>query len=457
MFITIEQSIQKVKNDARNDSKASLVLLIYKTTSTFNGESQLTGSSVNKIFGGAMLVTGTCIGAGMLGLPISTAASGFYPSALAFLLCWVMMTFSALLMLEVSLWYPEETNLITMAKSTLGKAGESIAWVCYVLFLYALMAAYTSGAAGIIGDGLTKLGLNAKWGIWIIVSLFALVVYIGANCVDWVNRVLMICLVGAYFALVFNVVPQVSPAMLSEGHAKFLFSTAPLIVTSFGFHLLIPSLKNYMHGDVKGLRLAIILGSLLPLAVYLLWELLVLGVIPVSGEKGLIAMMNAEKSSGRQAVVELTQLLSQMLQNKHISIFVSGFALSAILTSFIGVALGLFDFFADGFHIKKSLLGKLILAFLTFLPPVLIAIYCPQFLLALHYAGMFAAVLLIIYPVLMVWWGRYRLNIASGYRVMGGKTLLIIILLFGLSVILLEALDHLKLLPVPFVQERLFE
>lgn len=417
----------------------------------------MTGSSINRIFGGAMLVSGTCIGAGMLGLPISTAASGFYPSAMAFVFCWFMMTFSALFMLEVSLWYPEETNLITMARSTLGKVGESIAWISYVLFLYALMAAYTSGAAGLLADSLLKMGLNPKWGMWIIIALFGLVVYLGAKWVDGVNRLFMIVLVGTYVALVFHVVPQVSPHLLSTGHPKFLFSTAPLLVTSFGFHLLIPSLKNYMHGDVKALRTAIILGSLLPLAVYLLWELLILGVVPVTGDQGLVAMMNAEKSSGRQAVVELTQLLSQILQNHRITFFVSTFALSAILTSFIGVALGLFDFFADGFRIQKTLVGKLILAFLTFLPPILIAIYCPQFMRALHYAGMFAAVLLVIYPVLMVWWGRYRLNIASGYRVIGGKPLLLITLVFGLSVILLEGLTHLDILPVPFVQERLIE
>ncbi|HRE32038.1 MAG TPA: aromatic amino acid transport family protein, partial [Candidatus Berkiella sp.] len=246
---------------------------------------------------------------------------------------------------------------------------------------------------------LTKLGLNAKWGIWIIVSLFGLVVYLGAKWVDGVNRVMMLFLIAAYFTLVYNVVPQVSPALLNEGHPKFLFSTAPLLVTSFGFHLLIPSLKNYMHGDIKGLRRAIIGGSLLPLVVYLLWELLILGVVPVSGEKGLVAMMQAEKNSGRQAVVELTQLLSQILNNHRINLLVGSFAISAILTSFIGVALGLFDFFADGFHIKKTMVGRLVLAVLTFMPPVLIAIYCPQFLLALHYAGMFAAVLLIIYPV----------------------------------------------------------
>src|SRR5579872_4553273 len=99
-------------------------------------------SSVNKIVGGAMLVAGTCIGAGMLGLPVSTAAGGFFPSVGAFFFCWFMMLMSALFMLEVSLWYPEETNFITMAKSTLGRKGEIVAWCAYVLFLYAIMTAY---------------------------------------------------------------------------------------------------------------------------------------------------------------------------------------------------------------------------------------------------------------------------------------------------------------------------
>jgi tyrosine-specific transport protein len=416
----------------------------------------LAGASINRIFGGAMLVSGTCIGAGMLALPVSTAAAGFYPSALTFFFCWLMMTISAFLMLEVSLWYPEETNLITMAKSTLGKPGEIIAWVTYVLFLYALMTAYTSGAAGIIGKMLGHFGFEESLGLWIVVVIFATIVYFGARTVDWANRIMMVGLIGAYIVLVGNVIPKVSPQMLGDGHAKYLWTTGPLLVTSFGFHLLIPSLKNYLGSNLKALRWSILLGSLLPLVVYLLWEILVLGVIPVKGESGLVAILHAEHTTGKQAVIELTQLLSDILKNPKITLFAAIFGLCAMLTSFIGVALGLFDFFADGFHIKKTVVGKFTLALLTFFPPVLMALFYPRFITALHYAGFFAAILLVIFPALMVWWGRYRLNIASGYRVMGGRPLVLFALLFGLSVIVLEVLHRLDKLPTPLAETNLF-
>ncbi len=412
--------------------------------------------SLNKIFGGAMLVSGTCIGAGMLALPVSTAAGGFYPSSMLFVFCWLMMTLSAFLMLEVSLWYPQETNLITMAKSTLGKGGEIIAWITYVLFLYALMTAYTSGAAGIIGKILGKMGFDESMGLWVTVIIFAAIVYFGARSVDWANRIMMVGLIGAYVALVSHVVPKVSPELLNEGHAKYLWTTGPLLVTSFGFHLLIPSLKNYLNSDVKSLRWSIFLGSLLPLIVYLLWELLVLGVIPVKGEQGLVAILVAEHHTGKQAVIEVTQLLSHLLQNPRITLLAGIFGLCAMLTSFIGVALGLFDFFADGFQIKKTVKGKFSLAVLTFLPPVLFALFYPRFITALHYAGFFAAILLVIFPAMMVWWGRYRLNLATGYRVWGGRFAILVTFAFGVGVIVLEILHRMHKLPTPLTEPHLF-
>lgn len=416
----------------------------------------MTGTSINKIFGGALLVSGTCIGAGMLALPVATAAAGFGPSLLAFIFCWFLMTLSAFLMLEVSLWYPIDTNLITMAKSTLGRTGELIAWCTYVLFLYALMTAYTAGAAGIIGNALAKMGIDESWGIWIVVAIFATIVYLGAQWVDWANRIMMIGLIGAYVLLTASIVPHVSVEMLSEAQAKYLWTTAPLLVTSFGFHLLIPTLKNYLSSDVKALRWSILLGSLLPLLVYLIWEILIIGVIPVKGESGLVAILHAEHFSGKQAVIELTQLLNDILKNEQVTLFARIFGLCALLTSFIGVSLGLFDFFADGFLIKKTFKGKFSLAVLTFLPPVLMAIFYPRFITALHYAGFFAAILLVIFPALMVWWGRYRLQIASGYRVIGGKPVVILTLLFGFSVIVLEILHRLNKLPTPLAEMHLF-
>jgi tyrosine-specific transport protein len=190
--------------------------------------------------------------------------------------------------------------------------------------------------------------------------------------------------------------------------------------------------------------------------VYLLWEVIVLGVVPVDTEQGLVAMMHAEHTVGKQAVTELPQLLSDILHNAKVTMVAQLFALCAILTSFIGVALGLFDFFADGFHIPKNHVGKVKLAFLTFLPPILMVLYYPSFLTALHYAGFFAAILLVIFPALMVWWGRYVLKTAAGYQVAGGRWVVILTLVFGFAVIALEILNRINILPSPLHEVHLF-
>src|SRR5579872_4381612 len=95
-----------------------------------------------KLLGGIFLVAGTCIGGGMLGLPIVTAECGLTNSIILFGICWALMTYSAFTTLEVALKFPLHTNLITMAKETLGKYGEIGCWTIYLFFLYALVSAY---------------------------------------------------------------------------------------------------------------------------------------------------------------------------------------------------------------------------------------------------------------------------------------------------------------------------
>jgi tyrosine-specific transport protein len=54
-----------------------------------------------------------------------------------------------------------------------------------------------------------------------------------------------------------------------------------------------------------------------------------------------------------------------------------------------------------------------------------------------------------IFPVLMVWMGRYRLGYGKGWRVPGGKPLLIMTFIFFASVLLVETSMKLGLLNNP--------
>ena len=72
------------------------------------------------------LVGGTCVGGGMLALPVSTSMIGFGPSLVVMVLAWLFMTATGLLILEVNLWMKkEDSHMVTMASRMLGKGGTS--------------------------------------------------------------------------------------------------------------------------------------------------------------------------------------------------------------------------------------------------------------------------------------------------------------------------------------------
>lgn len=110
-------------------------------------------------------------------------------------------------------------------------------------------------------------------------------------------------------------------------------------------------------------------------------------------------------------------------------------------TSFLSVSLSLSDFLADGLKVQKQGGGNFLIYTLTFGPPLLIVLFYPDvFLRSLSYAGISCLILMMLLPLLMVWRGRYHHELVhEGYRVGGGKPLLltlitIAIIMIGLSI-----------------------
>ncbi|MDI1352688.1 MAG: aromatic amino acid transport family protein, partial [bacterium] len=210
----------------------------------------------SKLIGGILLIVGTSIGGGMLALPVSTAEVGFCNSLFFLVFCWLIMTAGALLVLEVNLRLPPGSNMISMAKSTLGLPGQIIAWITYLFLLYTLLAAYISGGSDVFNSLLEKVHLNFPTSITAIIftALFSLIVYKGIRSVDYVNRGLMFGKLGVYILLVAIISPHVSPLGLIGGSARAFTGTLMILVTSFGFSSIFPSLRDYFEDDFYTLR-----------------------------------------------------------------------------------------------------------------------------------------------------------------------------------------------------------
>lgn len=375
------------------------------------------------LIGGTLLVAGTSIGGGMLALPVMTSLGGFLPSLVIYVLCWLFMMATGLLLLEAALWTEGETNLVSMATRTLGKAGKISAWILYIFLFYSLTLAYMVG-----GGNLTLDILHLAWPAWsgplLFTCLFAPFVYVGAKLVGQLNAIMMIGLIATFVIFVILGAPYVKTEQLHYRNWSLALIALPISFTSFAYQGIVPTLVSYFHRDVWRARTAIIIGSFIPLIAYVIWQWLILGIVPTFGPGGLAEALER----GENAV----QPLDNFIQNPLVYDIAKGFAFFALLTSFLGVALGLVDFVADGLQVKKTPFSKVWLCLLVFIPPLLVALRFPHiFLLALDYAGgLGCALLLGLLPVLMVWVGRYHLHLTSEYSLPGGKKTLLLLTAF---------------------------
>lgn len=379
------------------------------------------------ILGGVLLVAGTSIGAGMLALPVVTAEGGFLPAFFVYLLCWFFMTCTGLLLLELCLKLPPDSNLITMASTYLGLPGKIFAWALYLFLFYCLSVAYISGGGGLLNSW---LGLDLPLCQLLFVAVLGTFVYFGARTVDRINLFLMAGLILTYLAFVVLGLPHVNLTRLLPTNWNASLLALPVIFTSFSYQGIIPSLTTYLKRDARKVRIAIIGGTSLAFFIYLLWEFLILGIIPIEG-------LHQAKELGQTAVAPLKDHVIA----SNITFIGQAFAFCAIATSFLGVTLGLFDFLADGLTLTKKGMRKVLLAAITFLPPLAISLINPSlFIVALVFAGGIGCALLLGFlPTLMVWIARYRHEgHSSALQLFGGRAMLVLLFLFVLFELIVE-------------------
>lgn len=343
--------------------------------------------------GGTLIIAGTSIGAGMLGLPVLTGPSGFFPSLAVLVLAWAFMVITGCLFAELALLHKEDANILTMAERALGKAGKAFAWIVYLFFFYSLLVAYFVGGGNLIADFFNGSLSSA---ILFFSLIFIGVVACGKKVVDPCNKMCMVGLFIAYVAFVCIGAKATESSRLFHHDLGSIWMSFPIAFAAFGYQGTIPTLASWMGYERRSLYMAIIAGTFLTFAIYIVWQWLILGIVPVDGPHGI---MEAIKE-GHDAVYPL-----QFFTNNH-AIFVIGrvFAFFAIATSFLGVGIALVDFWADGLGIKtRGTSKKLILLTLAFAPSFLFSIFYPHiFLAALSFAGGFGSALLLgLLPLLM--------------------------------------------------------
>ena len=126
-------------------------------------------------------------------MPLAAAGVGFAVTLGLLFTLWALMCYTALLLLEVYQHVPADMGLGSLAARYLGRYGQWVTGFCMLFLLYALTAAYISGAGELLASSLNQWldwQLPPAAGVLLFTALGGAVVCIGTSLVDLFNRFL---------------------------------------------------------------------------------------------------------------------------------------------------------------------------------------------------------------------------------------------------------------------------
>lgn len=389
------------------------------------------------VWWGAMIICGTVVGAGMFTLPVVMAGAWFGWAMMLLLIGWGGMLLSGLLFMRVSLTYPPGAGYDTLTKDLLGRGWAALNGLSILFVLGILTYAYISASGPVYQHSISQLGLpiSTAEAKVLLTLCVAVVVWLGTT---GVSRLMTFCVLAKILLLIVlfgGLLTQVNvPSLLSgpaagERYWPYALGVLPFCLASFGYHGNITGLVNYYGGNKQNITRALVLGTLLSLALYLFWLTSTMGNLPRDAFPEIV------KQGG-----DIAALMAGLRAHLHVNalaLMMSIFSHFAVIASFLGVTAGLFDFIADRLGFGNSSVARLKTASLTFLPPLLASIWWPNgFVAAIGFAGLFATLWAVIIPALLAWKSQQRCSLA-----------VVLLLVFGAMNILAWLLSWFGVLP----------
>jgi len=373
---------------------------------------------MNRQLGAIALVAGTCIGSGMIALPLMLSKLGLIPSLGLMLITWLVMYYSAFISLELNLQAGQGLSLGALGQRYSGRLAASLGYGSIKLLSYALLSVFLYGGTSVLQDLLaTQWAWHLNFATLLLgFTLFsALLLSLPLKWVDYLNRFLFLGLLLAVFALIAGLVSQIRWSHLPlwsphQYHWQDWRLVIPVVFTSFGFQVIFHTLTHYCRQHVRMLKRAFFWGSLIPALVYAIWTCSVLSVIHHNQPSFYQHLVHHHVDVG-----DLVYHLSRIAQWPSLKLVVWWVSFLAILTSVIGVGVGLCDSLRASIHQKLSRSSKgfahALATLITILPAYLVASLVPDaFINMLGFAGMILSVIAIGLPLYLLYRAKFTIR-----------------------------------------------
>jgi tyrosine-specific transport protein len=316
------------------------------------------------------------------------APSGFVPSATALVGVWAYFLVESFVVVEclltarsISKNKEEHPGIAAAAKSAFGTIGEAAVVVLLVLLIEATLVSQISRAGALFPSSYYRLGCSA-------VALSVAAIVFGGprgSFVPTINSGLTVVFCVMAVVLFGAGAPAADWSRLTTTAANGGWSSLPRAIPTFlqllVYGEILPTVCRLLQYQVGPIRLAIVLGSILPLGLEVGWAALGIGLIPTTTTVAVGDPVAALLAAGGPVQAPLLILAG-----------------TAILTTIIGSYLALQSTLEDLFPVRRrpSRRRRLVAATSIVAPALAIASISPDlFLRAIDFAGS--------YPVLLLW------------------------------------------------------
>ena len=369
---------------------------------------------MKKLVHSVCLIFGTCVGAGLVALPMLAVHLGIWLSAIIIAAMVYIAWRSSMMTVDLNALRGMPSSIVCLSEVYSGKKAFGVTLTSFYILSFSLLTVYFSCVADIIKTfchfGQTTGILVCGCGLFGVLSLKTRVfsqlntIFVGLLMVVIVVAIFQTCTDGRL--------------KLPEGslQAKELWAFLPVIFTSFGVQNVCHTIYRYLDGDKRKIRLAFFIGILLPAVVYVAWIACVLQTI-ASHDAAFYQRLQAHQVS----VGELIAFLCSCSRYPSLGLSLKLLTLFAVITSAVGIAIGLLQ------AVKELLSGKMSRLLVCIVPVVINLTISDVFLKILSFGGMVATIFVFFMP--------YYLLKKQGQKLTFGEH---VCCLFGIIVVLCE-------------------
>jgi len=286
-------------------------------------------------------LVGIIIGAGVLGIPYVVAQSGWILGTIIIVVVGVSFIFLNLYMGEIVLRTKEIHQLSGYIERYLGQKGKLAMAFSMVVGIYGALIAYLIGEGQTL-SALLPFSIPPLMYTILFFAITSFVVWRGVKSAGTAELVFIIVMLAVIGIIIGAILPGMNVSYLMQFNIDNVLMPLGVIIFAFISSAAVPEMHELLIKKKKLYKKALITGSIVPIILYTLFSAAVIGVVGLDN-------FEAMSPNDRIATIALAQHSFPVLGT-----FANIFAVLAMFTSYIGLAVGLTEMYEYDFKWKRK-------------------------------------------------------------------------------------------------------